>query len=163
MPVASSKAMPWGVLISAAVAGPPSPVEPGVPLPATVVIVPSGAIRRIRLFPPSATKSEPSPATTTWRGARSWAAVAGPPSPLQPPTPVPATLVTEPRPSSAKAAAGRGAPGRAVTTPVAATAATSTADRRRQTDRRRRSAGRYGADGDMRGHPAFDAFHEDGG
>jgi hypothetical protein len=51
---APSRATAWGVLMAAAVAGPPSPFEAGTPVPATVVIVPSGVMRRIRWFPPSA-------------------------------------------------------------------------------------------------------------
>ena len=39
-----------GVFSCAAIAGPPSPASPGVPVPATVVIVPSGVTFRIRSF-----------------------------------------------------------------------------------------------------------------
>src|SRR5882724_5202969 len=42
-----------GVFRRAMVAGPPSPENPGTPVPATVVITPSGPTRRTRAFPPS--------------------------------------------------------------------------------------------------------------
>ena len=51
--------MPRGAKISACVAGPPSPEKPGSPVPATVVIVPSDAIERIRWLSASATSSAP--------------------------------------------------------------------------------------------------------
>ena len=37
-----------GLLISAAVAGPPSPLEPPLPVPTTVVMVPAGSTLRTR-------------------------------------------------------------------------------------------------------------------
>src|SRR5687767_12440292 len=57
-----------------------------------VVMIPAGEMRRMRLFSVSATKMLPALSVTALRGARSWAAVAGPPSPAAPPTPVPASV-----------------------------------------------------------------------
>ena len=56
-----------GRLRRAAVARPPSPANP-VTLPATVVIAPFGAIRRMRLLPVSATYTVPSDATAVSPG-----------------------------------------------------------------------------------------------
>src|SRR5207253_2707872 len=79
----------------AAVAGPPSPVEPGaVSVPATLVIVRAGETRRIAWFPWSAIRKPPSAVAATPKGLWSLAAVAGPPSPVEPgAVSVPATLV----------------------------------------------------------------------
>src|SRR5687767_13080373 len=57
-----------------------------------VVMIPAGGIRRMRLFSVSDTRMLPALSVTALRGARSWAAVAGPPSPAAPPTPVPASV-----------------------------------------------------------------------
>ena len=79
-----------GELSSAEVAAPPSPPKPATPVPATVVMIPSGPIRRTRWAPKSATKRLPSESTRTSIGRSSWAAAAWPPSPADPATPVPA-------------------------------------------------------------------------
>ena len=78
----------------AAIAGPPSPVDPARPLPATVVIVPSGHTRRTvrrpstRTLPgspvPSTTRNPPSGRAASEDGWNICAAVAGPPSPETP-------------------------------------------------------------------------------
>src|SRR5664280_592050 len=49
LPAASTN-RPYGMFRHVWVAGPPSPQKPLVPLPATVVMVPSGATRRTRLL-----------------------------------------------------------------------------------------------------------------
>ena len=41
-------ATPWGLESMAEVAGPPSPLNPGVPVPATVVMMPLASTRRTR-------------------------------------------------------------------------------------------------------------------
>jgi hypothetical protein len=51
--------MSSGKLICAAFAGPPSPLKPGVPVPATVVIFPNADTLRIRLFILSAITKPP--------------------------------------------------------------------------------------------------------
>ena len=79
--------------IPAAVAGPPSPEKRASPFPAIVVMVPSGAIRRTRLLPWSATRIPPSDARVAQVGPLRRAAVAGPPSPAKPVRPVPAIAV----------------------------------------------------------------------
>src|SRR5215813_15405432 len=78
----------------AAVAGPPSPLKPDVPSPATVEMTPSGVILRMRLD--AATKRLPAPSAATPVGEEIWAAVAGPPSPLKPDVPSPATVEMTP-------------------------------------------------------------------
>lgn len=76
----------------AALAGPLSPSFPYVPVPATVVMIPvPPSTRRIRLFLLSPMKMLPSASTVTFHGSLSNALTAGPPSPLQPNVPVPAT------------------------------------------------------------------------
>jgi hypothetical protein len=74
--------MPFGMLSCAAVAGPPSPLKPAVPVPAIVVIVPPAATFRMRELLVSAIRKLPSGSATIACGALIWAAVAGPPSPL---------------------------------------------------------------------------------
>jgi hypothetical protein len=81
---------------SARVAGPPSPEKPAVPLPATVVMIPLEETFRIRWLPTSAIRKPPSGVGATANGMFSSADVAGPPSPLKPWTPVPATVVIVP-------------------------------------------------------------------
>lgn len=81
---ASSTTIPCGESSCASVAGPPSPDSPAEPVPATVVMIPSGPIRRTRWLSVSTTKMLPSGAESMVRGARSLAAVAGPPSPEKP-------------------------------------------------------------------------------
>ena len=53
-------------------------------MPATVLIIPSGVTLRILLLPSSAINKLPAASSTTSDGWLSWAAVAGPPSPLNP-------------------------------------------------------------------------------
>jgi hypothetical protein len=53
-------ATPVGLCSFASVAGPPSPANPAAPVPATVVIVPAGSMRRMRWFAASAMKTLPS-------------------------------------------------------------------------------------------------------
>src|SRR4051812_15935741 len=60
-------------------------------MPATLVIVPSGAIRRTTWFPVSQTYAAPSGPIVKPDGSFISAAVAGPPSPAKPFSPVPAT------------------------------------------------------------------------
>ena len=52
-------ARPYGPLIVADDAAPPSPVELAVPVPAMVVMMPAGSIRRTRLLDCSLTKRVP--------------------------------------------------------------------------------------------------------
>ena len=59
-PPSASGETPNGRLSCAADAGPPSPREPGVPVPATVVITPAGEMRRTRWFPESGKRMVPS-------------------------------------------------------------------------------------------------------
>ena len=82
--------MPRGAAICAAVAGPPSPEKPNVPVPATVVIVPFDDTCLIRWLPVSAITKLPSGSNATPWTRLSWAAVAGPPSPEKPARRVPA-------------------------------------------------------------------------
>ena len=66
-------------------------------MPATVVIVPSGATRRMRWFSASAIRKPPSGVRATPAGPRSMALVAGPSSPPKPAAPMtPATVVIVP-------------------------------------------------------------------
>ncbi len=81
-----------GWLNSALVAGPPSPEDPAVPLPATVVMMPLLSILRIRLFRESAIYTLPAPSRATPIGRFRLAEVAGPPSPENPAVPVPAMV-----------------------------------------------------------------------
>src|SRR5512139_3235054 len=74
-----ANAKPAAAYNVAAVAGPPSPLKPISPVPATVVMIPSGLIFRIREFDPK--YNAPSLATTASIRYRNEACVAGPPSP----------------------------------------------------------------------------------
>ena len=67
-------------------------VDPAAPVPTTVVTTPFGAIARTLLLPVSTTSTVPSESRAMARGALNVAAIAGPPSPLLPATPVPATV-----------------------------------------------------------------------
>src|SRR5436189_1417303 len=79
---------------AAEVAGPPSPLKPIVPLPATVVMTcVAASIRRIRLFIESAMNRFPALSTATPCGSFNCDAAAGPPSPLKLYVPLPATVV----------------------------------------------------------------------
>src|SRR5208282_462593 len=88
-----------GLDSSALTAEPPSPLNPAVPVPATVWIVRLATpTSRIRLLPESAMKMFPDPSTKTPSGKFSCALVAGPPSPQDVvedghATPVPATVL----------------------------------------------------------------------
>ena len=86
----------YGVLSRAEVAGPPSPLLPAVPVPATVEMVPPGVTWRILLLPESAMNRLPAASNASRTGALSRADVAGPPSPVQPDVPVPAMVTTVP-------------------------------------------------------------------
>ena len=75
--------MPRGLLSSAAVAGPLSPLKPAVPLPATVMMSPVDlTTSRMRLLSWSEMNTLPAESTATLLGALSSAAVAGPLSPV---------------------------------------------------------------------------------
>jgi hypothetical protein len=60
------------------------------PLPAIVVITPSGVMRRTRKFTKSAISRLPAPSNARFQGDRNEAWVAGPLSPLKPAVPFPA-------------------------------------------------------------------------
>src|SRR5215471_1855285 len=92
----ASNANPNGPLMLAEVAGPPSPVDPALPLPATVAMIPSGEIRRMRRLPESQTYRFPFGSSARLPGPLSDAFSAGPPSPENPGMPVPATVLTVP-------------------------------------------------------------------
>ena len=78
-------------------AGPPSPLNPATPVPATVVIIPVVASTlRILLFPWSAMKRLPAPSSASPNGRAKSAASAGPPSPPKPPSPVPTNVLKTP-------------------------------------------------------------------
>src|SRR5882757_8700842 len=80
----------------ASVAGPPSPEYPDVPLPAMVEIIPAGVIFRMRELPSSPNNKLPTPSKTMVDGESIIAEAAGPPSPLNPHTVVPAYLTIIP-------------------------------------------------------------------
>ncbi|RYG51427.1 hypothetical protein EON66_10770 [archaeon] len=82
-------------------AAPPSPLKPAVPVPATLLMLPLSSTRRMRWLLVSAMNSTTPPVTELYHadtpfGYSSCAAVAGPPSPLKPGVPVPATLLMMP-------------------------------------------------------------------
>ncbi len=77
-------------------AGPPSPLGVKPPFPTAVVMRPDASIFRIRLFPLSATYKFPSASNAIPRGSVNCARCDGPPSPLKPDVPVPATTVKVP-------------------------------------------------------------------
>ena len=88
---------PPTALNCAAVAAPPSPPDPVVALPATVVIKPVDlSILRIRALPLSAKNMFPVASTAIIYGVFNLEPVAGPPSPAKPPKPLPATVVIIP-------------------------------------------------------------------
>ena len=94
---AASTERPRGLSISAAVASPWSPVEPAVPLPATVMMSPVAATSsRIRLLFASAMNRSPAASRAMLLGAFSSAAVASPLSPVKPAVPLPATVMMSP-------------------------------------------------------------------
>src|SRR5437763_6373376 len=77
----------------AAVASPPSPLNPEVPLPAIVLMSPTVSTLRIRLFPRSAMYTLPAGSTPTTLGPFNDAEVAGPPSPSNSYVPLPALVL----------------------------------------------------------------------
>ncbi len=77
--------------IFALVAGPPSPVSPHAPVPATVWTNPPVVTLRITQAKGSATKNPPPGGARSALGYPNCALVAGPPSPVVPLVPVPAT------------------------------------------------------------------------
>ena len=93
-----SIANPIGQNKLALVPGPPSPLKPRSPLPATVLMPPvRESTRRMRALSVSATSKFPLPSTATPRGAFKVALWAGPPSPLKlTAQPVPTTVVMIP-------------------------------------------------------------------
>ncbi len=93
---ALSNAMPVGFCSCALVARPPSPLNPGVPVPATVVMTPLVFTIRTRALRRSAIKRLPALSNAIPVGFCSCALVARPPSPLNPGVPVPATVVMTP-------------------------------------------------------------------
>src|SRR4051812_37171948 len=88
-----STATAQGLNSSALVAGPPSPKNPAVPLPATVVMIPLAPTFRTLLLPGSAIYKFPLASTATLCGNDSPALVAAPLSPEYPGKPLPATVV----------------------------------------------------------------------
>src|SRR5438309_5839044 len=96
LPLASS-ATAVGLLRLALVAAPPSPAKVGLPLPATVVMIPvAAATLRIRWLEWSAMYRLPPASTATPAGPLTLALVAAPPSPAKPKEPLPATVVMIP-------------------------------------------------------------------
>src|SRR5437773_11090275 len=88
LPLASS-ATAAGLLRLALVAAPPSPAKLGLPLPATVVMIPVAAVTlRIRWLELSAMYRLPLASTATPAGTLRFAFVAAPPSPAPPPATV---------------------------------------------------------------------------
>src|SRR6201988_4529458 len=75
LPIASMET-PIGCHNLAAVAGPPSPLKPGAPGPAKVLIMPAVVTLRIRLLPASAIEKLPAASKATPEGAYIPAAVA---------------------------------------------------------------------------------------
>ena len=97
---APSTATPSGRRNFIATAGSLSPLKPGSPVPAKVVMVPEGSTRRIRWFQESAMKRFPVVPTANPAGLHSRATAAGPLSPLKPGSPVPAKVVMVPEGST---------------------------------------------------------------
>ena len=98
-----STATPVGNLNAALVAGPPSPLKPAMPMPASVVMTPEVTFtRRMRWLDLSAMSTLPHPSATAPYGDLKPALVAGPPSPLKPPVPVPASVVISPVPTATR-------------------------------------------------------------
>ena len=77
-------------------AGPPSPIFVA---PATVVMTPEGSTLPTRWFP-SEKNRFPMWSTATPKGESNRASMAGPPSPLKPRSPVPATVLMTPEVST---------------------------------------------------------------
>ena len=93
---AALMARPKGPLSSAEVAGPPSPEYPEVPLPAKVLMIPDGVTSRMTVLPASDINISPFESNATPSGSWSCASVAGPPLPVEPDSPSPATVLTIP-------------------------------------------------------------------
>src|SRR3990172_6505759 len=92
-----STVTPYGRFSWAPVAAAPSPENPLIPLPATVLINPvTASTLRTRSLKESATNTLPTPSTATPYGEFSWAPVAAPPSPENPGVPVPAMVLINP-------------------------------------------------------------------
>ena len=89
---AASRVKPNGAFNAALAAGPPSPEDPAVPLPAKVEIAPADVTLRTRLLALSAIYTLPAESTATPSGALSCAAVPTPPSPPNPSEPLPAIV-----------------------------------------------------------------------
>src|SRR5262249_27669828 len=77
-----SRATSVGPANCADVAGPPSPLKPTTPLPATLVMMPDGEITRIRWLTESATYRFPPELRAMPSGPHNCAERAGPPSPF---------------------------------------------------------------------------------
>ena len=90
-----STATPRGQFNWALVAGPLSPLKPGVPFPATVVITPFETLR-MRWFEYRRCTGCRRRRRRRQAGKSNWALVAGPLSPLKPCVPFPATVVITP-------------------------------------------------------------------
>ena len=90
-------ATPVGPFKLALVARPPSPENPCVPSPATVLMVPEVSTLRMRLSLESAMKRLPEESTATPKGKFNLALVAGPPSPANPFPPPPGHGADVPR------------------------------------------------------------------
>ena len=91
-----SMATPLGVCNCAFVAAPPSPESPGVPVPATVEIIPAGVIFLTHAPPCSAQYIFPALSKAIPLGSLIVALVAGPPSPVCPEPADPAMVVIIP-------------------------------------------------------------------
>ena len=93
---AGSTATPWGLFNRALVAAIPSPLNPPVPVPATVLMLPDVSTLRTRSFPASTIKRLPAGSIAMPVGKLKSALVAAIPSPLNPSVPVPATVLMLP-------------------------------------------------------------------
>ena len=107
---AASSATSWGLLSCAAVAAPPSPLKPAVPVPATVEITPAEFTLRMRWLFHSAMYRLPARSSATPSGRSSSAAVAAPPSPRELPPPATVSMTQSSAgcaPATAAASAAR--------------------------------------------------------
>ena len=84
-----SMAMSYTEMKGDCVAG-PSTAGSASPLPAMVAIIPSAVTRRMRTLLESTMYRPPAPSRARAPGALSWADLAGPPSPLNPASTIPA-------------------------------------------------------------------------
>ena len=92
----ASTARPPGKFKEARVAWPPSPLNPAVPVPATVVMLPAVSTFRIRWLSRSEIKTFPATLMARAVGLLRAAEVAAAASPLKPAAPFPAKVVTFP-------------------------------------------------------------------